>query len=255
MARTDYTLRQLAGPEQVAVTAAHEFVRLANDAVAARGRFSVALSGGSTPRRLYQLLADKPFRDQIDWNKIEIFWGDERGVPPTHPDSNYRMAREALLDKVPIPAAHIHRMAAEREDRDAAARNYQAEIARVEQVAPEGEPPPIDLVLLGMGPDGHTASLFPGTSALHETARWVIPNFVPKFNAHRMTLTTPILNRAAQVMFLVVGPDKAAPLAEVLEGPPDPERLPSQLIRPGPGRLLWLVDSAAASRLKQAATP
>jgi 6-phosphogluconolactonase len=165
------------------------------------------------------------------------------------------MAKEALLDKVAIPAAHIHRMRGEREDRDAAARDYQAEIARVFQIAPDGEAPQLDLVLLGMGPDGHTASLFPGTTALKETTRWVVPNYVPKFNAHRLTLTTAILNRAAQVIFLVVGQDKAEPLAEVLEGPPDPERLPSQLIRPGAGRLLWLVDTVAAGRLHPPGTP
>jgi len=251
MNQSDYDLRQLAGAEQVAVTAAHEFVRLAQEAVADRGRFPVALSGGSTPRRLYQLLAEKPFREQIDWSKIEVFWGDERGVPPDHPDSNYRMARETLLEKVPIPAGHVHRMQGEREDRDAAARDYQAEIARVFGVASEGEPAPFDLVLLGMGPDGHTASLFPLTGALKETRRWVVANYVPKLNAHRLTLTRPILNRAAQVMFLIVGPDKAKPLAEVLEGPPDPERLPSQFIQPGPGRLLFLADTEAARQLRR----
>ncbi len=161
------------------------------------------------------------------------------------------MARQALLEKVPIPAGQVHRMQGELPDRDAAARDYQAEIAPVFGAASEGQPPQFDLVLLGMGSDGHTASLFPGTAALKETTRWVVPNFVPKMNTHRLTLITPILNRAARVMFLIVGPDKAPPLAEVLEGPPDPERLPSQLIHPGPGRLLFLVDTEAARQLRQ----
>jgi 6-phosphogluconolactonase len=235
--------RRLPDAEAVCRAAAEEFVRLA------RGRFTVALSGGSTPRRLYQLLAEAPFRDQVDWPHIEVFWGDERAVPPAHKDSNFGMAQAALLSKVPIPAAHIHRMEAERPDRDVAARNYQQEIAHVFGVVAEGEPPAFDLVLLGMGPDGHTASLFPYTAALKESQRWVVANHVPKLNTDRLTLTAPIINRAANVLFLVAGADKAAVLAEVLEGPADPERLPSQLIRPGAGRLLWLLDEAAASRL------
>src|SRR5205807_8375702 len=188
---------------------------------AARGRFTVALSGGPTPRRLFQILAEVPFRDQVDWDKVEFFWGDERSAPPDHKDSNYRMASEALLQRIPVPITRIHRMQAERADRDVAAREYQAELARVFGVAADGEPPVFDLVLLGMGPDAHTASLFPGTTALKETTRWVVPNYVPKFSTYRLTMTPRILNRAAQVMFLVAGPDKAAPLAEVLEGPSD----------------------------------
>ncbi|MCI0458600.1 MAG: 6-phosphogluconolactonase, partial [Gemmataceae bacterium] len=209
-------IRQVADAEHVSRTAAEEFVRLAREAMAARGRFTVALSGGSTPRRLFQILAEAPFHDQVDWTKVEFFWGDERSVPPDHKDSNYRMASEALLQKIPAPTARIHRMQAERADRDVAAREYQAEIARVFGVSPDGEPPVFDLVLLGMGPDAHTASLFPATTALKETTRWVVPNYVPKFSTYRLTMTPRILNRAAQVMFLVAGPDKAAPLAEVL---------------------------------------
>lgn len=247
---TQPTIRLFADAEQVSRAAAEEFVRGARDAGAARGKFTVAMAGGSTPRRLYQLLAETPFREQVDWSKIQFFWGDERGVVPDHKDSNYRMAGEALLQKLALPAGQVHRMPAEREDREAAARDYQAEIARVFGVSPQGEPPVFDLVLLGMGPDGHTASLFPSTEALQDKTRWVVPNYVPKFDAWRLTMTPLVLNRAATVIFLVAGEDKAERLPEVLEGPPDTDRLPSQLIRPTTGRLLWFVDRAAAARLK-----
>jgi 6-phosphogluconolactonase len=238
--------------EAVSHAAAEELIRCAGEAVAARGRFLVTLSGGSTPQRLYQLLAEPPYRDQVEWGKFEVFWGDERCVPPNHQDSNYRMAREALLERVPVPATQAHRMEAERPDRDAAARDYQAVIARVCGVSAGGPPPALDLVLLGMGPDGHTASLFPGTAALDETVRWCVTNHVPKFAADRLTLTVPLLNRARQVLFVVAGTDKAVPLAEVLEGPPDPHRLPAQLIKPD-GRLVWFVDRLAAAKLTRSA--
>jgi len=198
---------------------------------------------------MFEMLAEAPYRDQVEWAKVHVFWGDERSVPPDHPDSNYRMAKDAMLSRLPIPAAQVHRIEAERADRDAAARDYQAVIARTFAVDPNGEPPAFDLVLLGMGPDGHTASLFPHTTALAETKRWTVVNFVPKFNTDRVTLTLPVLNRAREVLFLVAGADKARPLAEVLEGPPDPARLPSQLIRPAPGELLWFVDRLAAAQL------
>jgi len=209
----------------------------------------VVLAGGSTPRRTYQLLATSPLRDQLEWDKVEFFWGDERTVPPVHPESNYRMAREAMLAKLPVPDQNVRRMQAERADRDAAARDYQAEIARVFAVQPEGEPPAFDLVLLGMGADGHTASLFPYTTALEATKRWVVPNLVLELGTYRLTMTAVILNRAACVLFLVAGSDTAQPLAAVLEGPPNPTRLPAQLIRPATGKLLWLVDQAASSQL------
>ncbi len=239
--------------EAVSHAAAEEFVRVAREAVSARGRFTVTLSGGTTPQRLFQLLAAPPFRDEVDWSKVEVFWGDERSVPPDHKDSNYRMAREAMLDRLPtLPAAHVHRLEADRADRDAAAREYEALIARGFGVPFPGTPPAFDLVLLGMGPDGHTASLFPDTTALSEKTRWVVVNYVPKFATDRLTLTVPILNRAREVLFLVAGTDKTIPLAEVLEGPPDTNRLPSQLIRPE-GRLVWFVDRAASSRLTHTA--
>jgi 6-phosphogluconolactonase len=235
--------------EALSKAAAFAFVRWAGEAVAARGRFTVALSGGSTPKRLYELLAAEPSRSQIDWGRIEFFWGDERCVPPDHKDSNYRMAREAMLAHLPIPAEHIHRIQAERSDREAAARDYEAVLARVFGIGRGGEPPALDLILLGMGPDGHTASLFPHTKALEETQRWVVPNHVPQLNTDRLTLTRPILNRGRKVLFLVAGADKAERLAEVCAGPADPKRLPAQSIRPPQGELIWFVESAAAARL------
>jgi 6-phosphogluconolactonase len=242
-------VRTFADPEAVSRAAADEFVRRAEEAVAERGCFAVALSGGSTPQGLYRLLAEPPYRGRVDWGRVVVFWGDERCVPPDHHDSNFRMAREALLAKVPVAAGRVHRMEAERPDRDAAARDYQAVIARAFGVPADGPPPALDLVLLGMGPEGHTASLFPDTTALDETKRWVVVNHVPKFAADRLTMTLPILNRAREVLFLVEGGDKAEILADVLEGMPDPKRLPAQAVRTADGRLLWYVDRAAGARI------
>ncbi len=242
-------VRRCADVHEVSRAAATEFVRLAQASIAARGRFVVALGGGSTPKLLYQLLAADPYRGQVDWARVEFFWGDERAVPPEHADSNYGMAKNALLDTLALPAAQIHRMEAERADRDAAAHDYQTELAHICNVVGAGEPPALDLVLLGMGADGHTASMFPHTAALKETKRWVVANHVPKLNADRLTMTGPLLNRAANVLFLVAGADKAPVLVEVLEGPPDHDRLPSQMIQPTQGSLTWLVDQAAAARL------
>jgi 6-phosphogluconolactonase len=250
---TKRQLRIFVDVEAVSQAAAAEFVRCGTDAISRRGRFWVALSGGSTPQRLYRLLSGHPYRDQIDWTKVEVFWGDERCVPPDHKDSNYRMAHQELLERVPIPSSQVHRIQAERADKDSAARDYQNELARVGGVVPSGDPPRFDLILLGMGPDGHTASLFPFTTALKETTRWVVVNFVPKFATDRITMTLPILNRAREALFLVAGTDKAEPLAEVLEGPPQPDKLPSQLIQPGDGPVVWYVDRAAAARLSTAA--
>lgn len=242
-------VRRLANVNEVSRAAAEEFVRIAKAACTARDRCTVAMAGGSTPRLLYQLLAAEPFRSQVDWARVEFFWGDERAVPPGHADSNFGMANQALLTKLAMPAAQVHRMEAERADRDVAARAYQAELARVFGVSLEGDPPVLDLVLLGMGADGHTASLFPHTAALKETRRWVVANHVPKLNADRLTMTYPMLNRAANVLFLVAGADKALVLVQVLEGPPDHDRLPSQAIQPAAGSLTWLVDAAAAASL------
>jgi 6-phosphogluconolactonase len=246
------TIRAFADAEAVSRAAAAEFVRCAREAVAARGRFTVALSGGSTPKRLYQLLADPPFHDEIDWSKIEFFWGDERSVPPDHNDSNYHTAYEAMLRRLPIPPGQVHRMEAERQDRDIAARDYETVVARVFNVPVSGPPPALDLILLGMGPDGHTASLFPHTAALKETARWVVVNYVPKFATDRVTFTVPMLNKAREVLFLIAGTDKADPLHEVLEGPPNSDLYPSQFVKPSGGTLVFFVDRAAAAKLSTA---
>jgi 6-phosphogluconolactonase len=247
------TIRTFADAEAVSRAAATEFVRCAREAVATRGRFTVALSGGSTPKRLYQLLAEAPFRDEVDWGKIEFFWGDERSVPPDHNDSNYHTAHEAMLRKLPVPPGHVHRMEAERTDRDVAARDYEGTLARVFNVPAGGPPPALDVILLGMGPDGHTASLFPHTTALKEKARWVVVNYVPKFATDRVTFTVPVLNKAREVLFLIAGTDKADPVHQVLEGAPNSDLYPSQLVKPGEGSLVFFVDRAAAAKLSTAA--
>ena len=233
--------------------AATLFAEIAERATARAGRFTVALSGGSTPKLLYTLLATEPYRSRLPWRQTHIFWGDERCVPPEHPDSNFGLARSSLLDRISIPTDQIHRMQAEQDNLDVVARQYEAEIAWTFGIKRTGELPSFDFILLGLGPDGHTASLFPHTEAVRETRRWVVRNDVPKLHASRLTLTVPILNRGATVLFLVSGADKAPVLREVLEGPPDPDRLPSQLIWPVAGRLIWLVDQAAASQLSQKA--
>ncbi|MCC6640838.1 MAG: 6-phosphogluconolactonase [Deltaproteobacteria bacterium] len=244
-------VRRFADAEAISRAAADEVQRIATAAIAARGRFTIALSGGSTPKRLYALLSREPFRTTIDWERVEIFFGDERAVPPDDAESNYRMAREAMLESLALAPSRIHRMEAERPNLDAAALAYEATLARVFGLAlGAGSPPPsLDLVLLGLGPDGHTASLFPHTAALHEARRWCVPNWVPQQSAHRMTLTYPVFDQAREIVFLVAGAEKAAPLAEVLEGPQDFDRLPSQRIRPAAGRLVFLVDEAAAAKL------
>lgn len=244
-------IQVLADLEAVSTRGAEEFLGCAQEAIAQRGRFLVALTGGSTPRRLYQMLAEDPLRTQLDWGRVQFFWGDERCVPPDHADSNYRMAHEALLSQLSIGPEQVHRMEGERPDLDQSARDYQNTLARVFGVASEGEPPAFDLILLGMGSDGHTASLFPHTQALHEKDRWVVANEVPQHSTHRLTMTYPLLNRGRQVLFMVTGAQKSSTLREVLEGPSDPERLPSQRLQPTQGKLTWLVDTAAAAELSR----
>jgi 6-phosphogluconolactonase len=248
MQKTLTELRVCRDPEELYDTAAALFADLAAEGVAARGRFTVVLSGGSTPRGLYELLASEKYRTRISWEKVQFFWGDERCVPPDHPESNYRMAREVLLDQIPIPAENIHRMPAEREDHAVAAAQYEETLREFFQV-PVGQWPRFDLILLGMGEDGHTASLFPWTPALAETERLVVANYVEKLGTHRLTLTVPVINQAAVVAFLVTGAPKASVLREVLEGARHPGRLPSQLIRPEKGLLLFILDRAAAKEL------
>lgn len=227
--------------DSLARAAAEYFVTLAAEAITARGRFIVALSGGSTPRAIYSLLASTEFAPRVDWARVQVFWGDERCVPPDHPESNYALARETLLDHVPLPAGNVHRIRAALPPPQAAAL-YQRELEAV--LGTEGR---FDLILLGMGADGHTASLFPGTLALAEKTRWVVENYVASLDSWRVTLTRPVLNAARQVTFLVSGAAKAETLAHVRAG----ERLPAALVHPSLGRLTWMVDTAAAGQLER----
>ena len=226
------------------------FTRLANEAIASQGRFTVALSGGSTPKGVYALLANRnPRMQPIAWPYVHVFWGDERCVPPVHLDSNYRMANEALLSHVPIPPENVHRIHTELAPLEAAY-NYERELRETFALSSDGTPC-LDLALLGMGPDGHTASLFPGTTGVQEMKRLVVAHYVEKLTSWRVTLTAKVFSAAAQVAFLVAGADKATTLKDVLEGPLQPDRLPSQLIQPAPENLQWFVDEAAASALIQ----
>lgn len=228
-------------PENLSRAAAELFTIAAQRAVAARGRFSVVLAGGSTPRRSYQMLARPPVCNQVPWAQVHVFWGDERCVPPHDPRSNARMAHEALLGQVPLPAAQVHPMNCTG-DPAAAARDYQQQL---KIFFGKGEPR-FDLILLGLGSDGHTASLFPDSPALAENTRWVVETRKPEEDFSRTTLTLPLINHAALVVFLVAGESKTAILRQMLAaGATDPP-LPAQLIRPQPGELLWLVDRAAA---------
>lgn len=238
-------------PDAVALArhAAQYFVEQAERAVAARGRARIAISGGSTPKAAFALLADpaQPWRARMPWSKLDLWWVDERCVPPNDPDSNYRMTREAMLDHVPLPPEQVHRMEGELEPEAAAAR-YESELRNAFRL--EGaELPQFDVIALGMGPDGHTASLFPHTRALHELSRLAVANHVQNKDAWRVTLTWPVINHGAEVFFLIGGSDKAQILKDVFAGPRDPERLPSQLIRPAGGILTLLLDRAAAALL------
>ena len=231
--------------------AAELFVTLARRAGDVEGeRFTVALAGGETPRYLYSLLASSQYAPQVPWERVHVFWGDERHVPPDDPASNYRMAYDALLSRVPIPPENVHRIRAELPDAHEAARTYEDELRGFCGLQPS-ELPRFDLVLLGMGADGHTASLFPHTDALHDREHLVAAPWVEKLNTYRLTLTPRVLNNAATVVFLVSGEGKAATLHAVLEGPLQPDLLPAQLIAPTNGTLLWLVDQAAAARLQR----
>ncbi|MBK9314989.1 MAG: 6-phosphogluconolactonase [Acidobacteria bacterium] len=228
--------------DEIARQAASLFSGLATRSCQLSGRFTIALSGGSTPRRLFSALATTPYVESIPWKNIFFFWGDERCVAPDHPESNYRMAYQTLLTKVPVPSGNIFRIPAEDHDPHRAAKNYSDAIR--DFFAPS--PPRFDLVFLGMGADGHTASLFPGTDALRVNDRIAVANYVEKFNAWRITLTAATINDAHYIVFLVTGEDKAEPLKNVIEGDKLPDIYPSQLILPTDGTLHWMVDRAAA---------
>jgi 6-phosphogluconolactonase len=228
-------------PAAVAESTADRFISAARAAIEERGVFRVALSGGSTPKQVYPLLVEPARRDEVDWSAVEFFWGDERAVPPDHPDSNFGVAYGMLISQLPnVRPDRIHRMPAEAPDLDAAALSYESELRLAFRA--RGDPPPtFDLIWLGMGPDGHTASLFPGSAGLEERHRWVIANFAPSQKAWRMTLTFPVLDAAAAVLFVVTGADKADALREIRAGGSD---LPAA--RVDGDRVEWLVDAAAA---------
>jgi 6-phosphogluconolactonase len=228
---------------------AQHFVELAEQAAAKRGVARIAVSGGSTPKAAFTLLADpaQPWLKRMPWDKLQLYWVDERTVPPDHPDSNYRMTREAMLDHVPLKPEQIHRMEGELEPEVAAAR-YESLLRNTFRL--EGaETPRFDLISLGMGDDGHTASLFPHTEAIHTLGRLVTANHVPQMNTWRITLTWPVINQASSVFFLIGGKNKAELVKEVFTGPRDPERLPSQLIWPASGILTLILDKDAAALL------
>ncbi len=233
--------------EELSRRTAERFVRLARESIGASGRFTVALSGGSTPKALYSLLAGETFLPLVPWSGVYFFWGDERCVPPDHSESNYGMARVTMLAKAPVPKENVYRVPTEKGDAQSVAAEYER-ILRTFFGFNEGQQPRFDLILLGMGEDGHTASLFPGTAALEETGT-VTANDIQKLGTHRITLTIPAINQAAHIVFLVSGSSKASVLKEVLEGQDQQTRLPSQSIQPVEGKLLFLVDRAAASEL------
>jgi len=234
-------------PDMAALSRAgtDEIVRCAKERIAARGRFTIALSGGSTPQGAHALLAQQ--KDLL-WERIYVFFGDERHVPPDDKQSNYRAARESLLSKIPIPSENVHRIPAEL-DAPVAAQQYEDDLRKFFQLPP-GEWPRFDLIMLGMGPDGHTASLFPNTRALNENSRWVVANRVEKLNTWRITFTFPLINHAAEILYLVAGDDKAEVLRDVLEGQKS-DAYPTQRVQPVNGKLMWIIERGAARLLTQ----
>ncbi len=240
-------IRKLTTPQELFDAAAELVVRTAEEAVGQHGRFTIALSGGSTPKSLYNLLATNA-KSVLPWDRMFFFWGDERHVPPTDPESNFHMADETMLAKIPVAGGNVFRVEAENPDAAAAAKAYEKTLQKFFELKP-GESPCFDLILLGLGPDGHTASLFPGTAALRETSLLVVANWVEKFKTNRITFTLPVLNAARCIAFLVSGTDKADALHAVLEGDAPGEQYPAKLVKPDDGKLIWLVDRAASSGL------
>jgi 6-phosphogluconolactonase len=242
-------IRILPDGAAIAKRAAQEFVQCAAAAVRAKGTFNVALAGGSTPKTLYGLLVNDPtLRSQVPWDKIHLFFGDERHVPPDHPDSNFRMASEAMISKSPLKPEQVTRIKGEYPDAEQAALEYENALREYFKLK-NGEYPRFDLLFGGMGNEGHTLSLFPGTKALHADGRIVVRNWIGKLYTERITLTAPAASNSAEIIFMVTGADKAPALKAVLEGPYEPEQLPAQLLQPKNGKLLWLVDAAAGSML------
>jgi 6-phosphogluconolactonase len=245
-------IKILANAEEINQTSALEFTRQTIEEVRLKGFLTVALSGGSTPKGLYSLIASdgsSGFRLRVPWNKIHFFWGDERHVPPDHAESNYRIVYEAMLSKVPVPPENVHRIKAENPDAGKAAEDYERVLREFFRLKAE-QLPRFDMVLLGMGADGHTASLFPRTEVIREEQRLVAAPWIERLNTYRITLTPPVFNNARRVIFLVSGENKADALLAVLRGGYQPERFPAQIIRPTNGKLLWLVDQDAARLLE-----
>jgi 6-phosphogluconolactonase len=242
-------VRVFTDSKELAQAAAEFFVARSIEAVAERGSFTVALSGGSTPKLLYKLLADphEPFREQVPWTKTRFFWSDERHVSPDHPDSNYRMANEAMLSHVPVLDENVHRILSENPSAAEAATEYEQTLIDVTETSL----PQLDLILLGLGTDGHTASIFPGSDVLQETGRLVAAPWVEKLKTYRITMTLPVLNNGTSVLFLVSGGDKADIVSGVLQGP---KLYPVQAVRPGNGQLLWMLDKDAAGKLDKTST-
>ncbi len=247
MKAADYAVQVLKDEEAVARAAADIFVNLAPQPHGNRRPFRVALAGGTTPQTLYALLASAEYRKRVVWDLVSFFFGDERAVPPDHPDSNYRAANDALFRPLDISPKNIYRMRGEMLDLEAAAVAYEREM---QSVFEQERVPRFDLLFLGMGPDGHTASLFPGSPALAECTRLVMPvTDAPKPPPRRLTLTVPVLNAAKLVLFMIAGGDKAPALHEALKGTASPDQCPVKHVRPGPERLVWLVDEAAGRML------
>lgn len=258
LTRQQASVRAYVDAEELALKAAQYFARLADQYVIGNGHFTVALSGGSTPQAMLRVLAQEPFFSTVPWSMIYFFWSDERCVPPEHDESNFRVAQELLLAKVPVNPENVFRFRGEISDPELAAQDYEKTLRNFfimgpgtdrRGTAPLSLFPRFDLIFLGMGADGHTASLFPGSPALQVTNRSVCAHYVERLQAHRLTLTVPTINNARNVTFLVSGADKAETFRQVMEGPARPDVLPSQSIKPGNGTLLWLVDEPAAARL------
>lgn len=235
--------------QELSQKAAQEFIRLAQEAVARTGRFTVALSGGSTPRALYSLLASPGYCEHVPWTQVQLYWGDERCVPPQHADSNFRMVQGSLLANITLPRENFHRIAGELDPAVAAA-DYEQQLRKLFGV-PAGAVPRFDLILLGLGVEGHTASLFPGSDALNDQQHLVVATFVEKLQAHRVTLTLPVINHAAHVLFLVAGKDKAPVVKQIVGALPAAEELPAARVQPVDGALMWLITQDAASEMLQ----
>jgi 6-phosphogluconolactonase len=252
VAKSHSEVRILPDGQAIARRCAQGFVEIAAAAVKEKSSFTVVLSGGSTPKTLYGLLVNDPvLRSQVPWDKMHLFFGDERHVGPSDEQSNFRMATEAMISKSPLKPEQVARIKGEYPEAEDAAKEYEQEIRRHFKLS-DGQFPRFDLVLLGMGSEGHTASLFPGTKALHENRRIAVHNWVGKVLMDRITLTVPAINNAANIIFMVTGADKAPALTAVLERFYEPDQLPAQLIQPTSGSLLWLVDTAAGSLLTHA---